>query len=422
MKPQPPHFAPMSADAAGPSDRVSSMDSRKSAVPWIAKVLFIITFMSCLLYNSQILKFFGGNAFELLNRSLYVTGGLTFLFGILIGEVASALLSLPVFLYLTVMSVVGSRMTLDGYQNSLMLSYIALSMTPIIAYLIRRNRSQTIFRYVKIVLIIYFVLYLYFSLTMSVGDFKRSGGGFIMASGDRDARILIDATAASLGTFLGLAGLKANRWKPSNIALLTLSIVSLYFSASRVLSLILIIVSINYCIFGTKKRISSAYLWLFIISSVYLLANLVIGINVYSFFSADPSGYSRMQELQSIQSAATGTNLIFGAGFFNPVASDLYEKVDYTRMVFWNDMGLYGILYASGIVGLIMFITLSCSAIRSKRVLLKSGVDLVTSDSFSLSLTAIALYGILAPGLWTSGLPLVSFLIASRSLTFRIKR
>jgi len=400
--------AGFTVQTSGPSERISM-----SIRFLLALMAFAANYLFAVLYNSQIIKFAGGDLFEYLNRAYYLVAGATLLAGILLGEIRAVMISFLIFVYMAVMTVVGSQNTVVGYVNSLFLVYAALACAPVAAYLFRTARGNAVEVVIKCVLTMYFLLYVYFSLTVSEGSARAiSGSGFIVASGDRGPRIALDAAAVATGCFLSLTGLRAGRFTISNMVLLLLSAFSIYLSSSRLFSLVMVLISVWYLIFGIRNYLEKYLLRVFLLICAVMIVSAIFDGNMYSYLSFDSSGYARMREMETIKDVFW-QNAAFGKGLFSPRAADPLGIADFSSGVFWNDMGIYGVLYATGIVGLIVFLALSILAIRSRRIFAEAGLDPTFVDGLSLASITIGAFGVFAPNLWTSGFELLAFIVAA---------
>lgn len=409
--------------AGFPKQRRSSLaEDGMSGLVALASVVFGLHFFLAIMYNSQIVKFFGGNIFEYVNRSLYIISGISLILGIFFGEFFATSISLLIFVYMSTMTIVGSYNMNIGISNYLFLVYTVLTSAPVVAYLFRVGRGNTVGAIIKVILMVYFAMYVYFSMTVSDGGVRTaSGGGFIMASDGRGSRIAIDAAATATGYFLGFTALLACRFSVSNISILILAILTIYLSSSRQFIFLIYFISVVYLFFGGRKVLGKRLLWLFILVAVAMIVDAAVGDNLYSYFSFDSSGYARLQELETIKNSFW-QNALFGKGFFNPMANNPDVGVDYSGIVFWNDMGIYGIIYATGFFGIFVFVVQSALAIKSLPVFIRAGLDKPLASGLGLASVTIGIFGVSAPNLWTSGFELLTLIVAAMAVSRSVAR
>jgi hypothetical protein len=286
---------------------------------------------------------------------------------------------------------------------------------------LKNKREKVIVKSVIYVSIFYFLLYDYFSLTLRPEDFTRSGGGFISASGDRAARIALEPAITCLGYYLGLSGLRRGHNVKLSLFVLLISVLAIFLSQSRGLTATILSISLMYAFFPNKRLAYSISLWVFLSSTVIMVVLFALNINIYGLGPDDLSLYARMHELQTIIQGF-GDYPIFGRGFYNPIPTDKNIYVDYNTAVFWNDMGVYGILWAAGSVGLVLFVGLSVAIMRSNTLIVDIGLSPILADAMLLSFATCGAQGFTAPIFWTSGITLVTFYLAFVSTRLTIHR
>lgn len=378
-----------------------------------AILLFAANFIFSLAYNSQIVKFAGEHTFEYVNRSFYIVAIAGVVVGFVLQEFLASLAALALFAYFGAMAIVGSENSPLGLINSIFLPYAPLAMAPLAAYLMRQGRGQFIETIIKCAAIVYFLLYIYFSHTVT-GDASRtkSGAGFIVSSGGRGARLAIDTAGLTAAYFLALAGIRSGKQLALNGLILLLGCVVLYLSDSRLLTVMMVLVSVAFIIMPGSRILDYGAAAGFALASGVMLYLLATGQNIYALLSSDNSALARMQELNSIRQSMD-QGLITGHGFFTPGSIDPTKGTDYTRDIFWNDMGIYGILFATGVVGLVIFILMSVRFILSRSTFDAAGQPRTLTNGLGLACVICGTLGFTAPFVWTNGLELVALVVAA---------
>lgn len=397
---------------------------RRIGVPSaVAITLLSLNILVAACYYSQILKFLGGNLFEWINRSMYVVGGVTLFIGLILGELTACLLSVALMAYFFAMVYVGSYYGYSDYRNSMFLPYLPLAAAPIISFMLRSHREWFLLRAISCISILYFLFYAYFSWTLRAEDFTGSGSGFIKASGDREARIALEPAITCLGYYLGLSGLRRGHNVILSLFVFLMGVTAMFFAHARGFTTAILAVSLIYVLFPNKRFANNASLWLFLSGAIIMMFLFAQNVNVYSFGAGDPSLHSRMEELQTI-SRGFSDYPIFGRGFYIPSFSDDNTYIDYDTAVFWSDMGVYGILWAGGAVGLFLFVGLSVAIIKSNSLISKIGLSPILSDTMLLSFAACGAQGFTTPIFWGSGIILMTFylaFVATRLTTRRVR-
>jgi hypothetical protein len=364
-------------------------------------------------YNGQVFKFSGDKISALVNYGIYACAASSMLLGIILLEFSAVAFSVSLYAFFTILVMIGAKLSPLGFQSFMLVQFIPILYTPLISFLFRRGVFREFYLVTAIVVALYCITYDYLSSTVHASsEMQLSGSGFIATSGGRDSRIGIEGVATLICLFLGLSGLKARSNTILSLIMIAASVAAFYFSLSRTIEINALIFSIVFLLFGTSKYLDRAMKALVVIATIAFILILLQGYNIYEQNTSwDVSVSSRAAELENARQWIMG-HMITGVGFVSPLRLGDHVIYDPTKDVFWNDLGIYGVLYVGGFIGVAVYMTMNWMLVSSRAVFQSIGMPRHTRDGLAMAGICIAATSVSVPTAWGTGLVLCAIALA----------
>lgn len=383
---------------------------------WFYASVLFGTLLCSILYDAGILKLFSPALSDNVSRSFYLVTAFAILSSAVLVELTAAFSALLLIAYLVFLNVLGAKTGPNGVANSMVLNYCSLACAPIIAHFFRRGDYNLVRTIVLLAGSIYALMYIYASIRFPGGGEQQvAGAGMIAASDGREARIFMNAPAIVLLMGISAASLKTRSGSFAlNALALFLGAASTYFSHSRQVEALIFGLLLVYLLIGHGRILVTSYCLVFLTGVTVLTALYLMDYNIYSFFDTDLSSLARRNELIYAGNSMRD-NPFIGVGIYNPVPLNLSstEVFDKSKAVFWNDLGIYGVFYAAGLVGCIIFTVMALLTISSKWRYARIGLPPFLADGLGVAGVMLAVTGFTSSALWNSGCEIFAFVIAA---------
>jgi hypothetical protein len=366
------------------------------------------------LYNSHILSLFDLSAAEIaINRSLYVVAFVGLMTGVFRIQIAASLASIFLFAYFvflifeftyTSRSVLGEASEL-GFSP--LYSRIQLLCVPMIAALTGRGRGWRLEYVVYTVSIIYLALYIYCSLIIAPSAASTFRASALIADYDeRGTRIALDNAITSLALFISLANF--SKAKPIAVIVFLLSCAAVYLSSSRYYQFCVVVTIASYLISRNIGRTATVMAMVFIAVCTIFFSQVMSGQNPFTFIAGDRSLAARAASYEAVEPLVQ-SHVRFGVGLADTPESDM--RMAKLSPFFWTDLGMVGVLYVGGILGLGIFLGMSLMCFFSPALLRRAQIPPGMYIGLCLAAACTAFYGIIAPTLWYNGLEVFIFVL-----------
>jgi hypothetical protein len=380
------------------------------------QIVFFFSLLAVTLYDSRIISLFKVEGLEVsINRSLYLVALLGILIGLLRLQIPALVFSFVImayFLFLVFQFMAVSNVEYGSSEFGFSPFYARLQLfcVPMISALIVRGRQRELKTSIYLTAFIYLAIYILASIIIAPSvDTTFRASAFVADYDGRGGRVFLNNALVSLAFFVSLSDLlKRGRLVP--ITIFILCCISVYLSQSRYYQFCLILTTVCFMVIRNLRIIGILFTIAFSLGSLFFTSRIISGENPFTFIAGDRSLETRALSFDFVRSILQ-EHFISGVGLANtPVSDALLVKLS---TFFWTDLGLVGIFYVGGIIGLSVFIIMSLTCFFCPWLLRRALLLTELYGGICLAAMCTAIYGIIAPTLWYNGLEVFIFVLGA---------
>ncbi len=396
------------------------LNSRPSSFGNIAdrftEIALALSFFFVVLYDSHILSLYDLSSLEVsINRTLYAVSIFGIIIGVMRAQILSVILSLALMIYFSFLiyhflDVSKSEHGGADFGFSPFYARLQLFCIPMIAALVAKGKYLSLKKIIYYIGFAYLSLYIFSSLLFATAvNAEFRAAAFVADYDGRGARIVLDNALASLTFFISLSHLRQRR-RVGSLFLFLISCLAIYLSASRYYQFCVVTTTILYWITRDTRKVGVVLGFTFLALAAAVISYILSDQNPFTFIEGDQSLATRAASYEAVRPILR-EYVLSGVGFSNEPAADmLLVKLN---PFYWNDLGLVGVLYVGGIIGVIVFLLMSITCFSSPILLRRAQLSRELYTGLCLAAICTAIYGVVAPTLWYNGLEVFIFILGA---------